>query len=178
MSCQAGNLYTVPDDLRFKLILQRYCNRVTKVVYGDLREPQDASSPGDQPNFMLTWESNLNALNHELDTIEQEYSHMFSSKLPVSSYCPANNSSIRPSLRSFGTPLHPLHALLRFLAHRVSQTRSSESLFIRCFPYTADDEMRRIFLLLLLHLRLPPAHVPGRNVYFTKSPSIELQRRR
>jgi len=77
-ACHTGNIYTVPDDLRFKLILQRYCNRVTQVIYGDLREPQGDSNAGDRPSFALTWESNLNALNYELDEIEQNNSHMFS----------------------------------------------------------------------------------------------------
>ncbi|TVY91060.1 Regulatory protein [Lachnellula willkommii] len=77
-ACQTGNMYTVPDDLRFKLILQRYCNRVTQVIYGDLREPQAGNNAGDRPSFALTWESNLNALNYELDEIETQHSHMFS----------------------------------------------------------------------------------------------------
>lgn len=64
-----------------KLILQRYCHRATQVIYGDLRESSDASTPGDHPGFMLIWESNLNALNSELDNIEEEYSHTFSGNI-------------------------------------------------------------------------------------------------
>ncbi|TVY34924.1 Regulatory protein, partial [Lachnellula occidentalis] len=77
-ACQTGNIYTVPDDLRFKLILQKYCNRVTQVIYTDLREAQGGSNAGDRPSFALTWESKLSALNHELDEIEQQHSNMFS----------------------------------------------------------------------------------------------------
>ncbi|TVY65581.1 Regulatory protein LEU3 [Lachnellula suecica] len=77
-ACQAGNIYTLPDSLRFKLILQRYCDRVTKVIYSDLRESFDSSHPNDKPGFILTWESNLNALDFELNEIEKEHSASFS----------------------------------------------------------------------------------------------------
>lgn len=84
-ACELGNIYTLPDALRFKLIVQRYCHRVSKAMCSisyDCMSPQ-TPPPGEPSSFMMSWQNDMAAFESELDILEQENGPQFSGKLPL-----------------------------------------------------------------------------------------------
>jgi len=72
-ACQLGNIYTLSEDLRFKLLVHRYCNRITQLMCGISNESMDFQSPSDRVTFLTSWENDMAMLETELDTIEQQH---------------------------------------------------------------------------------------------------------
>lgn len=77
LACQTGTLYTLPDNLRIKLMIQRHCHKVTKLVcsYWSVTPDQEASQ-----QFSLPWQKDIDMLETELDAIERENAHKFTGR--------------------------------------------------------------------------------------------------
>ncbi|CZR67425.1 uncharacterized protein PAC_17324 [Phialocephala subalpina] len=59
-SCKPGNMYTLPNSMRFKLVIFRYCNRISNLVCRDLTDNGDPFNPGSpQANPTLSWIQDL-----------------------------------------------------------------------------------------------------------------------
>ena len=66
-ACEIGNHYTLPDDMRYHLILVKFCDRVTKIMSGNLSSP--LGMPADGERVLL-----MNVLEDDLDTLEAQFS--------------------------------------------------------------------------------------------------------
>jgi len=62
-ACEVGNSYTLPDDMRYHLILLRFCDRVTKLMSGNMSSP--LGLPADSERVLL-----MNLLEEDLDALE------------------------------------------------------------------------------------------------------------
>lgn len=65
-ACELGNANTLPDDMRYHLILMRFCDRVTKMMSGDNSSP--LGMPADCERGLL-----MNVLEEELNTLEAHF---------------------------------------------------------------------------------------------------------
>lgn len=82
-ACETGNTYTLPDELRFKVIIQRYCHRVMKVLCSNVVDPSGIQSPIDRSSFMISWGNDLFTLENELNTIEFQHRQQLSGRLSI-----------------------------------------------------------------------------------------------
>lgn len=83
-ACEIGNIYTLPDELRFKLIIQRYCNRVTKAMWNISYDLVTVHLSNRRSSFVEeSWENDIAMLENGLDSLESENRHLFSSKLII-----------------------------------------------------------------------------------------------
>lgn len=81
-ACEIGNEYTLPDSLRFKLMIHKFCDRVTRTMYSNSHDPLGLQPPGDLAALMSAWETGLGSL-------ELEFCQQWSSE-------PSSSSSIFP----------------------------------------------------------------------------------
>jgi hypothetical protein len=81
-SCRADSIgpLSLPNDLRFKAMIQQCCSRVTKLMSGDL-ETCDQELGNDRSMAMQSWITDLANLDGKLDTIEILHGQDFSSTL-------------------------------------------------------------------------------------------------
>lgn len=77
-ACEIGNIYTLPDDIRFKLIIQRYCNRVTKIMWNIVYDVSTAQLSNRPLSFVESWERDMTTLEIELNKFESEHAQLFS----------------------------------------------------------------------------------------------------
>jgi len=80
-ACEIGNIYTLPDELRFKLIIQRHCNRVTRAMWNIAYDPATVQLSNPPLSFAESWGNDITMLDNELDSFGSENGHLFSSKL-------------------------------------------------------------------------------------------------
>ena len=73
-ACEIGNQYTLPDDMRYHLILSRFCDRVTRIMSGNNASP--LGMPEDGERVLL-----MNVLEEDLNTIEAQFSGKLSREL-------------------------------------------------------------------------------------------------
>jgi hypothetical protein len=66
-ACEIGNPYTLPDDMRYHLILLRFCDRVSKIMSGNNSSP--LGMPADGERMLL-----MNVLEEDLNTLEAQFS--------------------------------------------------------------------------------------------------------
>jgi hypothetical protein len=66
-ACEIGNHYTLPDNMRYHLILVKFCDRVTKIMSGNNSSP--LGMPADGERVLL-----MNVLEDDLDTLEAQFS--------------------------------------------------------------------------------------------------------
>jgi hypothetical protein len=83
-ACKIGNIYTLPGELRFKLITQRYCNQVTKVMRNISYDPVAVQLSNPRSSFADSWENDITMLENELDSLESKNGQLFSSKFIIS----------------------------------------------------------------------------------------------
>ncbi|KUJ07834.1 uncharacterized protein LY89DRAFT_789497 [Mollisia scopiformis] len=73
-SCKPGNMYSLPNILRFKLAIFRYCNRISNLVCRDLTDNGDPFSPGTpQTNPTLSWVTELLEFETRMQSWKQKY---------------------------------------------------------------------------------------------------------
>jgi hypothetical protein len=77
LACQTGTIYTLPDNMRIKLMLQRYCYKVTQAVCKYSSMPQELQSHEGTRPFELPWQKEIDLLDKGLDSIERENCHRF-----------------------------------------------------------------------------------------------------
>jgi len=65
-ACEIGNQYTLPDDMRYHLILSRFCDRVTRIMSGNTANP--LGMPEDGERVLL-----MNVLEEDLNTLEAQF---------------------------------------------------------------------------------------------------------
>ncbi len=86
-ACENGNIYTLPDELRFKLIIERFSNRVSKAMQSINHDPVDGDvhlpSSDEPPSFQAPWGNEIAMLEKELDALESENEQLFTSKPPT-----------------------------------------------------------------------------------------------
>ena len=63
-ACEVGNMYTLPDTLRFKLVIQRYCHRLTTAMRSISYDPISVQPPlpGELQSFIITWRNDIAVL--------------------------------------------------------------------------------------------------------------------
>ena len=83
-ACEIGNMYTLPDELRFKLVIQRYCHRVTKTMWNISYDPITVHLSDRRSSFTELWGNDIAMLENELDSLDSESGELFSSKLLIS----------------------------------------------------------------------------------------------
>jgi hypothetical protein len=71
-ACESGNEYSTPDDLRYHLIIQRFCHRATKIMSSNISDPLGLPAY-DQHDLMMS------LLEHDCATMEGQ----LSDKLPI-----------------------------------------------------------------------------------------------
>jgi hypothetical protein len=83
-ACEDENLYTLPDSLRFKLMIQRTCHRITQAMSTISYDPITAQSPppGEVSSLMMSWQNDMAHFESELDTLEEVNRLQFSSQYP------------------------------------------------------------------------------------------------
>lgn len=74
-SCELGNIYTLPDSIRFKLMIQRICHRVTQAMSTISYDSITAQSPppGEVSSLMISWQNDMAHFESELNSLEQEH---------------------------------------------------------------------------------------------------------
>jgi hypothetical protein len=77
-------MYTLPDELRFKLVIQRYCHRVTKTMWNISYDPITVYLSDRCSSFTESWGNDITMFENELDSLESESGELFSSKLLIS----------------------------------------------------------------------------------------------
>lgn len=65
-ACETGNPYSLPDDLRFHLIVQRFCHRITKAMSGNVSH--QLGLPSENERYIL-----INLLETEIDSAEGQF---------------------------------------------------------------------------------------------------------
>jgi hypothetical protein len=65
-ACEVGNSYTLPDSMRYHLILLRFCDRVTKIMSDNNASP--LGMPPDSERVLL-----MNVLEEDLNTLEAQF---------------------------------------------------------------------------------------------------------
>ena len=65
-ACEASSPYAVPDGLRYHLIVQRYCHRVSKVMSENASDP--AGLPSENGHQLL-----MSLLEHDLEVLKAQY---------------------------------------------------------------------------------------------------------
>jgi hypothetical protein len=73
LACEKNNIYTLPDELRIKLMLHRYCHRLDKLVCNIASEPPEMQIPERDQDIVLPWQKDLDHLEMELNAIEREF---------------------------------------------------------------------------------------------------------
>lgn len=66
-ACELGNPYTLPDDMRYHLILLRFCDRVTRIMSGNNSSPLGMPADGERVLLMNILEEDLNTLEAQFD---------------------------------------------------------------------------------------------------------------
>ncbi|KAE9369652.1 hypothetical protein N431DRAFT_427821 [Stipitochalara longipes BDJ] len=66
-ACEVGNQYTLPDDMRYHLILSRFCDRVTRIMSGNNASPLGMPADGDRVLLMNVLEQDLNTIEAQFD---------------------------------------------------------------------------------------------------------------
>jgi hypothetical protein len=84
-SCELGNIYTLPDSIRFKLMIQRICHRVTQAMATISYDPITAQSPppGEVSSLMMSWQNDMAHFESELNRLEQENRLQFTGRLAL-----------------------------------------------------------------------------------------------
>lgn len=86
-SCKPGNIYTLPNILRFKLIIFRYCNKISRLISRDLTDNGDPFSPNpNQANPTLSWVSELVEYEKKMYAWKHKYGDELSCKDRLSSH--------------------------------------------------------------------------------------------
>jgi len=65
-ACEIGSVHTLTDDLRYHLIIQKFCYRVSKVMSGNVADPLGLPPDSQHPLMMRVLEHDLNALEAEI----------------------------------------------------------------------------------------------------------------
>jgi hypothetical protein len=73
-ACETGNAHTLTDDLRYHLIIQRFCYRVSKFMSANVSDPLGLP-PDDQHPLMMK------ILEHDLNTLEGQIFGKLSCKI-------------------------------------------------------------------------------------------------
>ena len=82
-ACEIGNMYTLPDELRFKLVIQRYCHRVTKTMWNISYDPITVHLSDRRSSFTELWGNDIAMLENELDSLDSESGELFLSTLLI-----------------------------------------------------------------------------------------------
>jgi len=74
-ACEKGDLYTLPDSLRLKLMIQRICHRITQAMATISYDPITAQSPppGEVTSLMVSWQNDMAHFESELDSLEEAH---------------------------------------------------------------------------------------------------------
>lgn len=92
-SCKPGNIYSLPNNLRFKLVIFRYCNKISRLVSRDLTENGDLFSPNpDQANPTLSWVSELLDFETKMHAWRHKYREELSCKESLTLFLSLNPS--------------------------------------------------------------------------------------
>jgi hypothetical protein len=73
-ACEIGNQYSLPDDMRYHLMMSRFCDRVTKIMSGN--NASQLGMPADGDRVLL-----MNVLEEDLNTMEAQFAGKLSRKL-------------------------------------------------------------------------------------------------
>lgn len=65
-ACETGNAHTLTDDLRYHLIIQKFCYRVSKVMSANVSDPLGLPPDSQHPLMMKVLEHDLNALEGQI----------------------------------------------------------------------------------------------------------------
>lgn len=65
-ACETGNAHTLTDDLRYHLIIQRFCYRVSKIMSANVSDPLGLPPDNQHPLLMKVLEHDLNSLEGEI----------------------------------------------------------------------------------------------------------------
>lgn len=79
-ACENENARSLPEDLRLKLVIQRYCNRITKLIW---------EVDFDQIPVDAGWVNELATLEKELNALDVKHSHGLT--------CESTQTNYRPS---------------------------------------------------------------------------------
>jgi hypothetical protein len=74
-ACETGNLYSLPDDMRYHLIIQRLCHRITKTMSSNVSHQNGL--PPDNERYLM-----MNLLENDIDAAEGQFGHNISGKFP------------------------------------------------------------------------------------------------
>lgn len=72
-ACHPGNTFTLPDNMRYHLMLQRFCHKTAGIMSGN--NAHAFGLPSDDERALL-----MDVLEHELDVLEGEISVHLSSR--------------------------------------------------------------------------------------------------
>jgi hypothetical protein len=72
-ACEVGTKYTLPDEIRHHLIMQRICYRITKAMSGNGSDP--SGLPLENERYIL-----LNMFETDINTAEGEFGKHVSGK--------------------------------------------------------------------------------------------------
>jgi hypothetical protein len=64
--CELGNTHTLTDDLRYHLIIQRFCYRVSRVMSANVCDPLGLPPDSQHPLMMKVLEHDLNTLEGQI----------------------------------------------------------------------------------------------------------------
>ena len=77
-ACEIGNAFTLPEGLRFKLIIHRYCDRITRVMSGNSNHLHSFETRSQQSLSIMAWDTDLTMLEDEIMALEREHSQHLS----------------------------------------------------------------------------------------------------
>jgi hypothetical protein len=72
-ACETGNPYSLPDDMRYHLIIQRLCHRITKAMSSNVSHQNGL--PADNERYVM-----MNLLERDIDAIEGQLGQNISGK--------------------------------------------------------------------------------------------------